>query len=177
MSTPFKMRELNTSKIGQLLTVTGTITRTSEIRPELLLGTFRCNLCLGLYRDVLQQFQYTEPPQCSNPHCLNTNDWTLLPERSYFVNWQRIRVQECAEEIPSGSMPRCMDVIVRNEMVDRAKAGDKCTFTGTLIVIPDITSLALPGNQKQKNDQMKLFWPNFGFHPHPHNFFFFYPNR
>ncbi|KAG4220848.1 DNA replication licensing factor, partial [Phytophthora cactorum] len=38
-----------------------------------------------------------------------------------------------------------MDVILRGEMVDRAKAGEKCIFTGALIVVPDISQLGLPG--------------------------------
>jgi DNA replication licensing factor MCM6 len=35
-------------------------------------------------------------------------------------------------------MPRCIDIILRNEGVEKAKAGDKCLFTGNLIVIPDV---------------------------------------
>lgn len=31
--------------------------------------------------------------------------------------------------------------------MERAKAGDKCDFTGCLIVVPDISQLALPGKQ------------------------------
>jgi DNA replication licensing factor MCM6 len=30
-------------------------------------------------------------------------------------------------------------------MVERAKAGDKCVFTGTFIVVPDVAQLGLPG--------------------------------
>jgi DNA replication licensing factor MCM6 len=30
-------------------------------------------------------------------------------------------------------------------VVERAKAGDKCTFTGTFIVVPDVSQLGLPG--------------------------------
>lgn len=30
-------------------------------------------------------------------------------------------------------------------MVERAKAGDKCTFTGTFIVVPDVSQLGLAG--------------------------------
>jgi DNA replication licensing factor MCM6 len=36
-------------------------------------------------------------------------------------------------------------VILRAEVVERAKAGDKCTFTGTFIVVPDVSQLGLPG--------------------------------
>lgn len=38
-----------------------------------------------------------------------------------------------------------MDVILRSEIVEKAKAGDKCVFTGTFIVVPDVSALGLPG--------------------------------
>ena len=44
-------------------------------------------------------------------------------------------------------MPRSMDVILRNEIVDTAKPGDRCIFTGTLVVVPDIVSLLKPGEK------------------------------
>lgn len=61
------------------------------------------------------------------------------------MDWQKVRVQENSSEIPTGSMPRTMDVILRGELVDRAKAGEKCIFTGALIVVPDVSQLGLPG--------------------------------
>ena len=45
-------------------------------------------------------------------------------------------------------MPRSLDVILRSEMVERAKAGDKCVFTGSFIVVPDVSQLGLPGGNK-----------------------------
>jgi len=42
-------------------------------------------------------------------------------------------------------MPRSIDVILRDEIVDSVKPGDKCCFVGTLAVVPDITSLKKPG--------------------------------
>jgi DNA replication licensing factor MCM6 len=64
---------------------------------------------------------------------------------SEFVDWQRLRVQENADEIPPGSMPRTIDVVVRNEMVERAKAGDRVVLTGSLVVVPDGSALARAG--------------------------------
>jgi DNA replication licensing factor MCM6 len=58
---------------------------------------------------------------------------------------QRLRVQENSDEIPPGSMPRSIDVIIRGDCVERVKAGDKCTFTGNLVVIPDGSALARAG--------------------------------
>lgn len=38
-------------------------------------------------------------------------------------------------------MPRTIDVVVRANNVDRAKPGDKVTFTGMLVVCPDVAAL------------------------------------
>ncbi len=44
-----------------------------------------------------------------------------------------------------GSMPRSMDVVLRHAAVDKAKAGDKCTFNGSLVVVPDVRQLLKAG--------------------------------
>lgn len=36
---------------------------------------------------------------------------------------------------------------MRAEAVEVAQAGDKCDFTGTLIVVPDVRQLNVPGKQ------------------------------
>ena len=56
-----------------------------------------------------------------------------------------MRAQENADEIPPGSMPRSLDVILRHGAVDKAKAGDRVYFTGSLVVVPDISQLYKSG--------------------------------
>ena len=46
-------------------------------------------------------------------------------------------------------MPRSLDVILRNEMVERAQPGDICQFFGQLTVVPDIVSMVKPGDRTQ----------------------------
>lgn len=41
-----------------------------------------------------------------------------------------------------------MEIILRAEAVEQAQAGDKCDFTGTLIVVPDVAQLSTPGMHK-----------------------------
>ena len=41
-----------------------------------------------------------------------------------------------------------MDIVLRHEAVEKAKAGDKCVFTGTLIVIPDVGKISRTGGMK-----------------------------
>ncbi|TFK94209.1 MCM-domain-containing protein [Polyporus arcularius HHB13444] len=139
------IRELRTDRIGTLMSISGTVTRTSEVRPELLFGSFICEVCGGLVNDIEQQFKYTEPNLCPNPTCGNRTAWQLQIDTSKFTDWQKVRIQENPSEIPTGSMPRSLDVILRSELVERAKAGDRCVFTGTFIVVPDVSQLGLPG--------------------------------
>ena len=42
-------------------------------------------------------------------------------------------------------MPRTLDVIVRHDVVEKAKPGDRVIFTGSLIVVPDVAQLSTPG--------------------------------
>ncbi|PXF43209.1 DNA replication licensing factor MCM6 [Gracilariopsis chorda] len=145
MPTVLKLRDLRSDQIGMLASISGTITRTSEVRPELLVGSFTCNECGEPFSNVEQQFRYTEPPMCQL--CNTKHNWKLDVEKSTFVDWQRVRLQENAQEIPAGSMPRTIDVIFRNDTVESAKAGDKAVLTGTLVVIPDAVSLARAGER------------------------------
>nr|VDD37724.1 unnamed protein product [Brassica oleracea] len=144
-----RLRELTTSEIGKLVSVTGVVTRTSEVRPELLYGTFKCLDCGSVIKNVEQQFKYTQPTICVSPTCLNRARWALLRQESKFADWQRVRMQETSKEIPAGSLPRSLDVILRHEIVEQARAGDTVIFTGTVVVIPDISALAAPGERAE----------------------------
>ncbi|KAK9149950.1 hypothetical protein Syun_008259 [Stephania yunnanensis] len=174
-----RLRDLTTTEIGKLVSVTGVVTRTSEVRPELLQGTFKCLECGGVIKNVDQQFKYTEvfrdPPTvifllminfpnvllliivvfalqpiiCVNATCSNRSRWALIRQDSKFADWQRVRMQETSKEIPAGSLPRSLDVILRHEIVEQARAGDTVIFTGTLVVIPDILALASPGERAE----------------------------
>ena len=73
--------------------------------------------------------------------------WNLNGNDSVFCDWQKLRVQENASEIPAGGMPRSIDVILRNEMVDQVNPGDSSVFTGILIVVPEVSSLLKPGDR------------------------------
>ena len=148
-----RIRDVRSNKIGSLMTISGTVTRTSEVRPELYMGSFTCDMCSALIEGVEQIFKYTEPTSC--PSCENQSYFTLNVSKSLFIDWQRVRIQENANEIPTGSMPRTLDVILRGETVERAKPGDKCKFTGCEIVIPDVSQLGLPGVKPQSIKENK----------------------
>lgn len=65
------LRDLRTELIGKLLAFSGTVTRTSEVRPELFLGTFKCLECGSAVPHVEQQYKFTQPLICPNRACNN----------------------------------------------------------------------------------------------------------
>ena len=111
----------------------------------MVLGTFICADCQTSIPDVEQQFKYTQPSICRNPVCNNRQRFSLDVSKSRFVDFQKVRVQEIQSELPRGSIPRSLEIILRAEAVETAQPGDRCDFVGTLIVVPDVGSIQLPG--------------------------------
>ncbi|XP_020376820.1 DNA replication licensing factor MCM6-like [Rhincodon typus] len=140
-----KIRELTAARIGTLLRISGQVVRTHPVHPELVSGTFMCLDCQTVIKDVEQQFKYTQPNICRNPVCANRRRFMLDTNKSRFVDFQKVRIQETQAELPRGSIPRSVEVILRAEAVESAQAGDKCDFTGMLIVVPDVSQLTTPG--------------------------------
>ncbi|XP_002733704.1 zygotic DNA replication licensing factor mcm6-B [Saccoglossus kowalevskii] len=152
--TRHKVRELTTAKIGTLIRISGQVVRTHPVHPELVTGTFICLDCQSTIKDVEQQFKYTQPTICRNPVCANRSRFMLDVNKSRFVDFQKVRIQETQAELPRGSIPRSVEVVLRAEAVEIPQAGDKCDFTGTLIVVPDVSQLSMPGARAETSSKV-----------------------
>ena len=86
------------------------------------------------------------PVRCENERCFS-KEFNLEHSSSVYLDWQKVRLQELSQDIPAGSMPRSVDVILRGDTVDKAKPGDQAVFTGYLVVVPDIVQLMKPGER------------------------------
>ncbi|XP_063986707.1 DNA replication licensing factor Mcm6 [Diachasmimorpha longicaudata] len=153
--TRHKLRELTTSKIGALIRISGQVVRTHPVHPELVSGTFICVDCNAVIKNIEQQFKFTNPTICNNPVCLNRRRFVLDVDNSIFVDFQKVRIQETQSELPRGCIPRSLEIILRAEAVETVQAGDRYDFTGTLIVVPDVGALALPGTKANINSRHK----------------------
>jgi DNA replicative helicase MCM subunit Mcm2 (Cdc46/Mcm family) len=58
VSPQVQLRDLRTCEIGKLISIVGTVTRTGDVRPELVNGTFLCLECRAEIRNIQQQFKY-----------------------------------------------------------------------------------------------------------------------
>lgn len=145
LPTRHKIRELSSMRIGSLVRISGQVVRTHPVHPELVSGTFICMDCQAVIKDVPQQFKYSPPTICRNPVCNNRARFHLDTHKSKFIDFQKVRIQETQAELPRGSIPRSLEIVLRAEAVETAQAGDRCDFTGTLIVVPDVSQLSTPG--------------------------------
>ncbi|VDM16467.1 unnamed protein product [Hydatigera taeniaeformis] len=143
ITTLHRLRELNTHQLGKLVKIRAQVVRSHPVHPELTLGTFKCEDCGAVIRNVEQQFKYTQPSICCNPQCANRVKFELLTNQSKFVDFQKVRVQETQAEVSRGSIPRSMEILLRADAVELAQPGDRCEFIGTLIVVPDLSHLSV----------------------------------
>lgn len=77
-------------------------------------------------------------------------------DKSSFIDFQKVRIQETQAELPRGCIPRSVEVILRAENVETVQAGDRYDFTGTLIVVPDVGSLSMPGARAEPGSRHKI---------------------
>jgi DNA replication licensing factor MCM6 len=122
--TRHKVRELKTEKVGTLIRISGQVIRTHPVHPELVLGTFVCLDCQTVVKDVEQQFKFTNPTICRNPVCSNRRRFMLDVDKSVFVDFQKVRIQETQAELPRGCIPRCVEIILRAENVETVQVRD-----------------------------------------------------
>ena len=60
---------------------------------------------------------------------------------------QKTILRPACAQVPAGSLPRTMEVILRNDVVEQARAGDKLVFVGCLVVVPDVSVITAPGQR------------------------------
>ncbi len=132
-----KLRHIRSKHIGKLIRIGGIMMRASEVKPLLVSARFLCRVCMTEIPQEQEEGRYTEPPLC--PTCGKKTPMRLMLERSRFVDWQKVRIQESPEELPPGQMPRSVDVVLKGDIVDMSRPGDLVKVTGILQTSPDFS--------------------------------------
>ncbi len=120
-----------------LITISGVMMRASEVKPLLVDATFKCRRCGEELYQPQEDGRYMEPDQCTV--CGKKTPVRLIPEKSIFRDWQKVRIQESPEELPPGQMPRSIDVVLEGDIVDISRPGDLVKITGLLLTTPDFS--------------------------------------
>jgi len=140
------LRKLRSDHIGRLVMLEGILVRATPIKEKIVRAVFmHCSREEGCHEFVwppegeIIGDMLEKPPVC--PVCgSSAGVFRLLPEKSEMIDWQKIVLQERPEEVPPGQLPRSIEVVLHDELVDTARPGDRITVVGIVRARPDSLS-------------------------------------
>ncbi|CAA3003795.1 DNA replication licensing factor MCM7 [Olea europaea subsp. europaea] len=121
---PFTIREVKASYIGQLVRTSGIVTRCSDVKP--LMQEVTARVFMPLF-------------ECPSNRCktnLAKGNLILQLRASKFLKFQEAKIQELAEHVPKGHIPRSMTVHFRGELTRKVAPGDVVELSGIFLPIP-----------------------------------------
>ncbi|PWZ00443.1 putative DNA replication licensing factor [Testicularia cyperi] len=136
---PLAVRAVKGSHLGKLITVRGIVTRVSEVKPFLLVDAYACDVCgAEIFQEVTSR-QYMPLTQCNSRRCMtNATRGPLYPQvrASKFVPFQEVKIQEMADQVPVGHIPRSMTIHVYGPLTRSMNPGDVVHVGGIFLPMP-----------------------------------------
>jgi replicative DNA helicase Mcm len=121
------LREINADLIDKLVSVSGMVVRSSEVKPLAKKVAYRCTSCAELFDAQLKGLLLKRLMKC--PKC-GEREFDMDPENSIFIDFQMVRLQELPEDLPAGQLPHYVEVTVMGDLVDQCRPGDRIILTG-----------------------------------------------
>ncbi|CAA7013118.1 unnamed protein product [Microthlaspi erraticum] len=136
---PATIREVKASHIGHLVRISGIVTRCSDVKPLMAVAVYTCEDCgHEIYQEVTARV-FMPLFKCPSSRCrLNSKAGNpiLQLRASKFLKFQEAKMQELAEHVPKGHIPRSMTVHLRGELTRKVSPGDVVEFSGIFLPIP-----------------------------------------
>lgn len=137
----FSLRKIGSDQIGRLLNIDGILVRATSVKPFLIRASFQCRQCGAITHVDQTGITMRGPGLC--PHCKGRSKgklFDLIEKQSLFINFQEVRMQEKPEELPPGQLPRAMDAKMNEDLVDKARPGDRVSVTGVIRAQQELTA-------------------------------------
>lgn len=126
-----QMRKIGSDQMGGLVVVDGIIVRSTPVKPMVTRAAFKCRRCENIMMVEQTGFLMRGVGIC--PSCRSAKaSFELLIDRSTFMDFQEMRIQERPEDLPPGQLPRSIDVRLVEDLVDVARPGDRVSVTGVV---------------------------------------------
>ncbi|ANB14165.1 MCM DNA helicase complex subunit MCM3 [Sugiyamaella lignohabitans] len=127
-------RTIHASHLGKLVSLEGIVTRCSLVRPKVVRSVHYCETTGRFHaREYRDQTTSFDPLPTSSVYPTEDSDGNpLITEFGYstYRDHQTISIQEMPEKAPAGQLPRSIDVVMDDDLVDRAKPGDRVQLVG-----------------------------------------------
>ena len=123
------LREINADLINKLVSISGMVVRSSEVKPLAKKIAYKCTNCSTVTDAQLKGLVMKKPVKC--PAC-SEKELEMDPESSLFIDFQLVRLQELPEDLPAGQLPHYIEVTVMSDLVDQCRPGDRIILTGII---------------------------------------------
>lgn len=122
------IRGLSPQDIGKLITLSGMVTRTSALIPEMIRAFFICSVCTFSREIPVESGRISEPHICTA--CNSKFSFRLIHNRCKYIDRQLIKLQESPDDMPAGQTPSTVSLVACADLVDRVSPGDRIYVTG-----------------------------------------------
>lgn len=117
----------------------GIVTKTSLIRPKIVKSVHYCNATKKFLERRYTDLTSFDAIPSSAVYPTKDEDGNLLETEyglSIYKDHQTISIQEMPEKAPAGQLPRSVDIICDDDLVDRCKPGDRIQVVGNYRCLP-----------------------------------------
>merc|ERR1719420_770153 len=100
--------------------------------------TYHCDVCGAEVFQNVESEQYTPLKECPSQRCRDNKQQGKLNcniRTSKFVRYQEMRVQEMSEHVPTGGVPRSLNVVLGGDLTRSVLPGDAITLTGVYVPV------------------------------------------
>eukprot|EP00172_Hildenbrandia_rubra_P001443 Plantae.Rhodophyta-Hildenbrandia_rubra.ctg19878.p1 GENE.Plantae.Rhodophyta-Hildenbrandia_rubra.ctg19878~~Plantae.Rhodophyta-Hildenbrandia_rubra.ctg19878.p1 ORF type:complete len:801 (-),score=178.83 Plantae.Rhodophyta-Hildenbrandia_rubra.ctg19878:266-2668(-) len=134
------IRHVRAEHVGRLVTITGIVTRVTEVKPRVSVAAYQCNKC-GF--EIFQQVpgrNFMPVTTCPAPEHAGRHGTAAQVTPNYaatkYVKFQELKLQEPADQVPIGSIPRSITVKLNGEVTRTCTAGDSVAISGIFLPMP-----------------------------------------
>lgn len=133
------VRQVRGDHLGHLITVRGIATRVSDVKPIVQVGAYTCDRCGCEIFQPVNDKQYAPLTACPSQECKENQSKGQLfqsSRASKFLPFQEVKVQELAEQVPIGQIPRTLTVMCYGSAVRQISPGDVVDISGIFLPTP-----------------------------------------
>ncbi len=133
------VRQVRGDHLGHLITVRGIATRVSDVKPIAQVAAYTCDRCGCEIFQPVSDRQYAPLTSCPSQECKENQSKGQLfqsSRASKFQPFQEIKIQELAEQVPIGQIPRILTVTCYGSAVRQINPGDVVDISGIFLPTP-----------------------------------------
>nr|OQO23366.1 hypothetical protein B0A51_08040 [Rachicladosporium sp. CCFEE 5018] len=133
------VRNVRGDHLGHLITVRGITTRVSDVKPSVLVNAYSCDRCGHEIFQPVTTKQYTPLVECTSKDCQENNakgQLFLSTRASKFLPFQEIKIQEMADQVPVGHIPRQLTIHCHGALCRQVNPGDVVDIAGIFLPTP-----------------------------------------